>query len=395
MKRKKLGIALGVLLCAIAGAGGIWAFAAAETSVTNRLSTSVVDIKLETYKETGEREVPFTEKDRNIQMMPGMVLSQIPKITNKAIDCYVRAGIAIEGKREVERPLSLEDISGFSKDWVRHGEYYYYTKVLKHGEEASLFRTITIPKEWDTQYDADGVADYYTLNDWDITIKVDAVQAANFTPDLGKEDPWGTEGEDYVIQECIHEDGYELTAYQKREPLELTVVYEGESRKLIASPEDFFSSLPKLVPGDEKEGVFSMKNKGEKKQDFYVRTEILEEKDILEKIRLKIDTGGETIYEGPLNAEKLNGYSKLCSLEKGESQDVAFRITVPKELDNRYTLNDCKVKWMFKTAEEPEHAVPVKTGDTLWQDAVPYILALAGAGGLVIAVIRKKRRKKC
>ena len=158
MKRKKLGIALGVLLCAIAGAGGIWAFAAAETSVTNRLSTSVVDIKLETYKETGEREVPFTEKDRNIQMMPGMVLSQIPKITNKAIDCYVRAGIAIEGKREVERPLSLEDISGFSKDWVRHGEYYYYTKVLKHGEEASLFRTITIPKEWDTQYDADGVA---------------------------------------------------------------------------------------------------------------------------------------------------------------------------------------------------------------------------------------------
>ena len=118
MKRKKLGIALGVLLCAIAGAGGIWAFAAAETSVTNRLSTSVVDIKLETYKETGEREVPFTEKDRNIQMMPGMVLSQIPKITNKAIDCYVRAGIAIEGKREVERPLSLEDISGFSKDWV-------------------------------------------------------------------------------------------------------------------------------------------------------------------------------------------------------------------------------------------------------------------------------------
>ena len=36
MKRKKLGIALGALLCAIAGAGGIWAFAAAETSVTNR-----------------------------------------------------------------------------------------------------------------------------------------------------------------------------------------------------------------------------------------------------------------------------------------------------------------------------------------------------------------------
>ena len=233
------------------------------------------------------------------------------------------------------------------------------------------------------------------MNDWDITIKVDAVQAANFTPDLGKEDPWGTEGEDYIIQECIHEDGYELTAYQKWEPLELTVVYEGESRKLIASPEDFFSSLPKLAPGDEKEGVFSMKNKGEKKQDFYFRTEILEEKDILEKIRLKIDTGGETIYEGPLNAEKLNEYSKLCSLEKGESQDVAFRITVPKELDNRYTLNDCKVKWLFKTAEEPEHAVPVKTGDTLWQDAMPYILALAGAGGLVIAVIRKKRRKKC
>jgi len=395
MKRKKLGIALSVLLCAIAGAGGIWAFATAETSVTNRLSTSVVDIKLETYKETGEREVPFTEKDRDIQVMPGMAISQIPKITNKAIDCYVRAGISIEGKREVERPLSLEDISGFSKEWVRHGEYYYYTDVLKHGETASLFRTITIPKEWDTRYDADGVADHYTMNDWDITIEVDAVQAANFTPDLQKEDPWGTEGEDYIIQECIHEDGYELTSYQKREPLEFTVVYEGESKKLIASPGDFFSSLPKLVPGDEKEGVFTMKNKGEKTQDFYFRTEILEEQDILEKIRLKISIGGETIYEGPLNAGELNQYIRLCSLEKGESQDVAFRVTVPEELDNRYTLNDGKVKWLFRTAEEPESLVPVKTGDTLWQDVVPYVLALAGAGGLVAAVIRKKRRKKC
>lgn len=395
MKHRKLWMTAGIAVLALAGTG-IWALAAAETSVTNTLSTSVVDIGLENLRSVDGKEVPFTDEDREIMVMPGMQVSQIPKMTNKAEDCYVRAGIAIDGKKEVERPLSLEDISGFSEAWVKKGEYYYYKDILKTGECVPLFDTVTIPSEWETRYEEGSVKDHYTLNDWNVMVRVDAIQAANFTPDFESGSPWGVEGEDYTIQKCIQEEGYEFGAYQKEEPPEFTVVYEGESKKLIAGPEDFFARIPRLLPGDEKEGTFTLKNGSGQKQTFYFRTEILEEQDILEKIVLHIQMDGEPIYEGPLNARKLQDYVSLCSLEKGKTQEVRFSLAVPKELDNRYTLNNCKVKWLFKTEEEPQpqKAVPVRTGDALFKAVVPWAAALAAAGATVL-LVRRKRGKRC
>lgn len=49
MRHKKLIIIVGIVLLTLVGAS-IWALAAAETSVINTLSTSVVDIGLENYK---------------------------------------------------------------------------------------------------------------------------------------------------------------------------------------------------------------------------------------------------------------------------------------------------------------------------------------------------------
>ena len=81
MRHKKLWMTAGIAVLALAGTG-IWALAAAETSVTNTLSTSVVDIGLENYRSVDGKEVEFTDKDRKIMVMPGMRVSQIPKMTN-------------------------------------------------------------------------------------------------------------------------------------------------------------------------------------------------------------------------------------------------------------------------------------------------------------------------
>lgn len=194
-------------------------------------------------------------------VMPGMRVSQIPKITNRAEACYIRAGIVIDGKEEVEYPLSLDDISGFDEKWVKKEGYYYYKDILKTDECTSLFDTITIPSEWGTKYDNNGVKDYYTLNDWDITIRVDAIQAVNFTPDFNSDTPWGEDGKDYAIQKCVQDEGYEFNTYQKIEPPEFTVVYEGNSEKLISNSDDFFVGLPRLMPGDKQGGTFIMENK--------------------------------------------------------------------------------------------------------------------------------------
>lgn len=394
MKHKKIWMAVGICLLSVGGVTGIWALnAGPEASVTNRLHTSVVDITLENYKEVDGKETPFTEEDREIMVMPGMQVSQIPKITNKAEDCYIRAGIALGSRMEVERPLTLDDISGFSEDWVRQGDYYYYKEILKKGETVPLFDTITIPAEWDTRYGEEGIEDYYTLNSWDVTVRVDAIQERNLTPDFASGTPWGAEGKDFAVQECIQEDGYELTAYEKNGPPKFQVAYQGDSGKLIAAPEDFFEGLGLLVPGDTCTGAFTMKNDGERSRTFYFKTEILEEKELLEEITLKIWSGSTVIYEGPLNSRSLNSYVDICSLKKGQEQDVGFSVSVPKELDNQYTLSDCKVKWLFKTVEEPEKARPVRTGDGT-EDAV--IWALAGAAAVLMAVetLRRKRRRK-
>lgn len=387
MENKKKWIAVGIILLLFVSITGIWALAASERSVTNHLSTSVVDIALENYKLVNGKEVLFSNEDKEIQVMPGMRISQIPKITNKAVDCYVRAGIIIDGKREVERPLSIEDVSGFSDAWVLRGDYYYYTKVLKTERSASLFDTITIPAEWNTMYDENGVVDYYTQNDWEIRICVDAIQAANFTPDYTGKTPWGTEGTDFTIQKSIHEDGYELNVYDPMEPPEFSVVYEGQSKGLITSQDDFFTGIEELLPGDKKEGTFMMQNKNEERQTFFFRTEVLEEKAILEHIILRIETGGKNIYEGPLNSRTLDSYMSLCSLETKETQEVTFTLTVPKELDNQYTLNNCKVRWLFAVGDRPEIVDAAKTGDALFEEVVLFLIMGMGATGCIFGIL--------
>lgn len=395
MRHKKLCIIIGIAVLTLVGAG-IWALAAAETSVINNLSTSVVDIGLENYKYVDGREVPFTEEDKKVMVMPGMRVSQIPKITNKAEECYIRAGIVIDGKEEVEYPLSLDDISGFDEKWVKKEDYYYYKDTLKTDECTFLFDTITIPSEWGTKYDDNGVKDYYTLNDWDITVRVDAIQAANFIPDFNSDTPWGEDGKDYAIQKCIQDEGYEFNTYQKTEPPEFTVVYEDESEKLISNSDNFFVGIPRLMPGDKQEGTFTMENKdGELTQTFYFKTEIIEEQDILEQIILCIETEGKTIYEGSLNSRKLQDYINLCSLERGENQEVRFSLAVPKELDNKFTLNNCKVKWLFKTESVPEKVLSVKTGDVLIKLVLPWSAVIAAATLSVVLCVKKKRGRRC
>ena len=316
MKHKRILAALCIGTVTMAGIA-VGAASQSETSVTNHITTSVVNIDLETYAQKGNGIIPVDEDSDPLIIMPGMHISRIPRITNKAIDCYIRASVDITSKNKVECPITEEDISGFSDDWVQRGEYYYYTNIFETNQSTDLFDTITVPAEWDTKYDKDGeVADYYTMNDWDITVKIDAIQSENFNPDFESQTPWGEEGKDYEIQECIHEDGYDVTTFKAISDAELSVVYEGDSQKLIASPEDFFSGFATLTPGDSMDGMFTMQNDAEKEQAFYFKTEVLEpDNDLLDKMQLTITTDGKQIYSGPLNSKDIKEYMELCKLE--------------------------------------------------------------------------------
>ena len=102
---------------------------------------------------------------------------------------------------------------------------------------------------------------------------------------------------------------------------------------------------------------------------------------------MKIETGGKNIYEGPLNSRTLDSYISLCSLEMKETQEVTFTLTVPKELDNQYTLNNCKVRWVFTVGDGPEIVDAAKTGDALFEEVILFLIMGMGAAGCIFGIL--------
>lgn len=387
MKRKKSIVA--VIAVAAAVTGTIYAMAQSEVYVTNHLTTSVLDIELEQYTLQNGKEVPYQDTEELV--MPGMKLSRIQKIQNEAIDCYIRADVQIDSLNQVDRPLSEDDLSGFSKYWRKIDGYYYYTEILKSKEEITFFDFITIPEEWDTKLDQKGqVINYYTSNDWNITVKVDAIQAEHFTPNFESQNPWGIEGKDFVVENCLHEDGYEITSYKQNNKNDNSVVFEGDSQELILNQDDFFSGFDNLVPGDEMNGTFRLKNDGNEKRTFYFKTETPESSTLLDRITLSIFDGANDIYNGPLDSKTLQQYMVLATLDAGQNTDLTFRVSVPKELGNAFSLEKGRVKWFFKTEGEDQNknlGPSVKTGDST--NIVLWAAILVISGSAVIFGLRK------
>ena len=75
-----------------------------------------------------------------------------------------------------DRLEGLDDtkLSGFSSKWIKRGEYYYYTSILKRKETVDLFQSVHIPASWKKEHE---------LQKLGLTIQAEAIQAANFTPD--------------------------------------------------------------------------------------------------------------------------------------------------------------------------------------------------------------------
>lgn len=347
---------LQLIFCWIVFVGS--AFAAAQsavTSVVNELDTGVIDISLKEYMlDENGKEVAW--KDQTA-IMPGDFISKIPKITNKAMDCWVRAKVKLTSKSQYADSLSLDNIEGISDDWVKIGNYFYYKNVLKTKETVTLFQSIQIPAQWQKEHEE---------NEIQIVVQVDAVQAKNFTPDFGKETPWGG----LVVEKCTHENGYDMNAFRVAKESSLRVTYDDTSQKLLANPDDFFSQFGTLMPGDEQTETVTIRNKDKQSVNIYFKTEALEEAKILEKIQLKIENRASkeeksrVIYEGNLNAKKIGQYILLGCYEAGYDGQFIFTLKMPKELNNAYSLEKRKVKWYFMSEKISNPLTPSTSTNT-------------------------------
>lgn len=366
---------------------GVTILAMPKVSVDNHFTTGIVDIELEEYEIKEGKEIPY---ENNKQVLPGKTISKIPRIENDGNDCWIRVKPTF---KNIEH-LNDSNIFGISDEWVKANDYYYYKNILKTDESVDFFQGLKIPTDFPQELEN---------SNFQVIIDVDAIQSKNFSPDFNSSNPWG----DVEILLCNKDKNYNVSSFKKSDNLKFEVQYQGNTKELIKNKDDFFLNFPVLMPGDEYSDTISLKNTSNNPIKLYFDSEILENKDILEKIQLKIETEingkQETVYQGALNS---NINNKLLGEIKSNTEDIfKFTITVPPELNNDYTLLDGKVRWIFSTeeienkTEKPNennektdaNAKPVKTDDSQFLGLFFILLGFSSFG--MVLYIKKKEGK--
>ena len=334
MKQKLLALVLGLVMLT-SGSGLIYARATA--SVNNTFEFGVVDISLNEYQIQNNKEVSYPNKP--ITIVPGMVISKIPRIHNNGADCYVRAKISFKNTDEID-----ENDLTINKNWKQTDDgYWYYTKVLPAEEDVDLFSTVNIPSDF-SEDDANTKIR--------LTIEVDAIQAKNFTPNFKRAKPWGN----VEIIAYKSDDNYEYSQFKQAKQQLFTVTYQGDAGTLVTNRKDFFENMPFLMPGDSYDDELTIQNNGKNPIKLYFSTTYnQEELKLLEKIDLTItktiDGQTSTVYEGDLAAADLEKSVLIDTFDPGEKGTMAFTVTVPPELTNEYALRDSDVTWIFSSDE--------------------------------------------
>lgn len=352
-------------------------------TVENHIQTGDINIQLEEYQVDSEGNESIY--DFNGSVLPGDIISKIPRITNLAEPCYIRVHLTFpKPETQTLSGLSAQNLQGISEKWIPIQDYYYYPDILNTGEVLDFFQSIQIPSDWKNEY---------ANQTLEISIQVDAIQAKNFSPDFSSDAPWG----DQIVEICAHNQSEPVIKH----PYEsMYIEFEGNSHKLLTVSEDFFSNLGQLMPGDILSDKLTLKNTTSSNAEFFFRTALpdaLPEKalDLLEQISLEITLDEELLYRGNLKSTSLEEAVSLGIYESGETGCFQFTLSIPKSLNNAYALRETSVKWIFSVENEELEITtppPVKTGDS--QDISQYLILLLLSAFLFGSFTLYRRRKE-
>lgn len=378
---------LGLLLIFL-GISGAYATFSDSVTVKNHIATGDINISLKEYQKRNGKETSYRNP---VEILPGDLISKIPRITNLGMPCWIRAKISFQNKMETEEGFEETHIKGISRDWKKRGEYYYYTKTLNTGESVDFFTGVSVPPLWTEDHSGQKLQ---------IGIQADAIQAANFHPDFQEMSPWGNQ----TVEKCIHETNGKTDC--KLENVKLSVKFHGDAQKLLAVPDDFFRNFGDILPGDTKKDNVSISNTDKETVEIFFRTELKnqtkEQKDLLEKLTLTISMDGKDFYTGSLKSSSLERPVSLGKFKPQTEGNLTFSITAPKDLKNAYALRDASVNWIFtvnkkesslteqpSSPDAPESSAPVKTGDST--PVLTMILLLVASAALSIAYLKLKK----
>jgi len=354
-------------------------YAMPSKTVENTFDTGMVDISLATYQlnEQGKEEL-WQNKE---SVTPGSCISNIKRITNEGEHpCYLRAKVTFFETKQVTR----DNLLGISDDWIlKEDGYYYHKEAVGSKESVDLFTGIQIPK--DVSDDWEGMTFY-------LCVEVDSIQAQNMEPDYEGDYPWGMIA--VLKAEC---DGQNVLSSVESFS-SFAISYLGGAEGFIAEPDDFFSNLPVLFPGDEYSDTLELKNSSRDQIRLYFRSGTPdEEDDTLSRMQMRIwieEPGGEMeeLYAGPIKTDRFAKDSEIITLLPGQSGNLHFTVIMPAEMDNEYALKHKSVFWTFSTEVIPEDLPNApETGDAF--TGTPYLIGMLFSGAMIGWILMKKRKQ--
>lgn len=366
MKAKKvIYITTAVLTMALA----VCAYAATmdKLSYVEQFRTGKVDIDIQelTVLEEGESAATQNIIDANKDV------SYVPRIINRSADCFVRAHVEVVMDGECERPLSIDDIYGLSSDWICKDNYFYYTKILREGQQTDLFEGIHIPEDWDYG-DAEGFS---------IEVKAEAVQSANFMPDFNKELPWGA----VELTAAAKAEGND---YMEAKPISLVsdAAYTSGGG-FQCNTSELFDGFENIMPGSKYEKTVNLQN--DSKGTLKVSLEVAaKDSELNRKLQLNITAGDAQIYNGTVAAAGNLSELNIMEIARGNSGALKMELELPADADNAYIEMQDDIVWTLTADEIPDESV--QTGDM--SNIIPYVVAALLAVISMMIIMRYKRK---
>ena len=346
----------------------------ANQETSSVLRTDFVDIEVNNYKlNDNDEETEFGTEIKKVD--PGEKFSIIPKVFNLGMDCYLRIKVNyIDDETDF-----INYVTGFSEDFTKYGEYYYYNTILKSKDNVKIFDSITIPEDIGSK-----------TSDRKLKLEViaEAIQDRNFQPDYTLEDPWRNVKPSKTVNST-----YEIDD----ESSKIVISYEDNTDKDISVSDNFFERARKIVPGDNFTDSIKIKNTNKEKVSYYLSLNVdkkdSKDKDLLNQIQLIItNKNGKVVYKGKLLKEDklLLGEYKL-----GEEDELYFNVIVPEDLNNEYENLGPKLLLVFSAdykAKEDTIILPI-TGDPITLAITIFCISTIGLVTVVLLAYRERKKE--
>ena len=366
MKAKKVIYILTALMTMILLTVCAYAAMTNQLSYVERFQTGKVDIdiqKLSVIEEGEDAETQhIVEANKDV--------SYIPRITNNNADCYIRAHVDVIMNGDCRQPLNTDHIYGMNGDWIVRGDYFYCTKALKKGEQTDLFKGIHIPEDWEY-----GDAEGFT-----VSVKAEAVQSANFTPDFNSEFPWGAV-ELTEVETASGVDWMEAVPVSAVSKTEYT-----SGGGFQCNTAELFDEFSGMMPGGKCEKILELKNSA----DGMLKVSLglkADDSELNRKLQLRITADGKEIYSG--TAAEASGLDiiEIMKINRGDTGNLKLEIGLPADADNSYSELQDDIIWTLDVEEIPDESV--QTGDS--SNMLPYMGAALMAIVLIIYLVALRR----